>query len=203
MTKDRIRLIAAAACCLGLAALLAACPAWAAEEAHGGGEQSGIINLNKTLLIQVVNFLILIAVLYRFLYKPLTQFLATRADGIKRSLEEAKAAREAAAKAQQEYEAQIAATRREAAALREAAVREVEEERQRLLKASRDEAARLMTEAKAQIEQEVKRAKAELRQEVVDLSLGVAERVIARSLTTDDQRRLADQVMVEIGSGRL
>jgi F-type H+-transporting ATPase subunit b len=186
MTKDRIRLIAVTACLFLGVALLVAFPAWAAEEAHGG-EQPGIINLNKTLLIQAVNFLILIAVLYKFLFKPLTQFLA---------------AREAAAQTQKEYEAQILATRREAAAMRESAIREVEEERQRLLKVSREEAARLVTEAKAQIEQEVKRAKAELRAEVVGLSLGVAERVIARSLTTDDHRRLAEQVVAEIGSGR-
>ena len=200
MMKDRSTLIVMAAMFLGLA-LLVAFPSLASEGAKGE-EQPGIINLNMTLLVQMVNFLILIVLLQRFLYKPLTQFLATRADGIKRSLEEAKAAREAAAKAQQEYEARIAATRREAAALRESAVREVEEERQRLLKVSRDEAARLLTEAKAQIEQEVKRAKAELRAEVVGLSLGVAERLIGRSLTTDDDRRLAERVVQEIGAGR-
>jgi len=200
MMKDRTTLIVMAAMFLGLA-LLVAFPSLASEGAKGE-EQPGIINLNMTLLVQVVNFLILIVLLQRFLYKPLTQFLATRADGIKRSLEEAKAARDAAAKAQQEYEARIAATRREAAALRESAVREVEEERQRLLKVSRDEAARLLTEAKAQIEQEVKRAKAELRAEVVGLSLGVAERLIGRSLTTEDDRRLAEQVVQEIGAGR-
>jgi F-type H+-transporting ATPase subunit b len=200
MMKDRTALIVMAAMFLGLA-LLVAFPSLASEGAKGE-EQGGIINLNMTLLVQMVNFLILIVLLQRFLYKPLTQFLATRADGIKRSLEEAKAAREAAATAQQEYEARIAATRREAAALRESAVREVEEERQRLLKVSRDEAARLLTEAKAQIEQEVKRAKAELRAEVVGLSLGVAERLIGRSLTTDDDRRLAEQVVQEIGAGR-
>lgn len=200
MMKDRTTLIVMAAMFLGLA-LLVAFPSLASEGAKGE-EQGGIINLNMTLLVQMVNFLILIVLLHRFLYKPLTQFLATRADGIKRSLEEAKAAREAAATAQQEYEARIAATRREAAALRESAVREVEEERQRLLKVSRDEAARLLTEAKAQIEQEVKRAKAELRAEVVGLSLGVAERLIGRSLTTDDDRRLAEQVVQEIGAGR-
>ncbi len=200
MTKDRIRVIAVAACFLGLT-LFTAFSVLAAEEAHGA-EEVGIINLNRTLLIQAVNFLILIVVLHRFLFKPLTQFLATRADGIKRSLEEAKTARETAVQTQKEYEAQILATRREAAALRELAVREVEEERQRLLKTSREEAARLVAEAKVQIEQEVKRAKTELRAEVVSLSLGVAERVIARSLTDDDHRRLAEQVVAEIGSGR-
>jgi F-type H+-transporting ATPase subunit b len=181
-----------------LAATLAlAGPALAAAEGEGG-----IINLNRTLLLQAVNFLILIAVLHRFLYKPLTQFLANRAEGIRRSLEEAKAAREEAARAKQEFEAQIAAARREASAMRETALKEVEEERQRLLKASRDEAARLVTEARSQIAQEVKRARTELRAEVVGLSLGVAERVIGRSLTDDDHRRLAERVAVEIGDGR-
>lgn len=200
MTKQRGYLIVTATFLLGLA-LLWAFPSLATEAAKAE-EQPGIINLNRTLLLQVVNFLILIVLLHRFLYKPLTKFLATRADGIKRSLEEAKAAREAAAKAQQEYEARIAATRRESAALRESAIREVEEERQRLLKASRDEAGRLVADAKAQIEQEVKRAKAELREEVVGLSLGVAERLIGRTLTTEDHRRLAEQAAREIGDGR-
>lgn len=200
MTKDRRPVIVMAVLLLGLT-LLWAFPSLGTEAAKGE-EQGGIINLNLTLVLQVVNFLILIVLLHRFLYKPLTQFLATRAEGIKRSLEEAKAAREAAARAQQEYEARIAATRRESAAMREAAVREVEEERQRLLKASRDEATRLLTEAKTQIEQEVKRAKAELRKEVVGLSLGIAERLIARSLTADDHRRLAEQVAQEIGDAR-
>ena len=200
MTKDHRQLIAMTALFIGLAVLWAF-PSLATEGAKGE-EPPGIINLNMTLLLQVVNFLILIVLLSRFLYKPLTQFLATRAEGIKRSLEEAKAAREAAAQAQQEYEARISATRKEAATLREAAVREVEEERQRLLKASRDEAARLVTEAKAQIEQEVKRAKAELREEVVGLALGAAERLITRSLTAEDHRRLAEQVAQEIGNGR-
>lgn len=202
MTKDREQaIVIVMAAVLVAFALLMALPSLASEGAKGE-EQPGIINLNMTLLLQVVNFLILIVLLHRFLYKPLTQFLATRADGIRRSLEEAKAAREAAAKAQQEYEARIVATQREAASMREAAVREVEEERQRLLKASRDEASRLLTEAKAQIEREVQRAKAELRQEIVGLSLGVAERLIARSLTDDDHRRLAEQAVREIGGGR-
>jgi F-type H+-transporting ATPase subunit b len=200
MTKNRRQLVVMAAMLLGLSLLWVF--ASLASEGAKGEEPPGIINLNMTLLLQVVNFLILIVLLSRFLYKPLTQFLAARAEGIKRSLEEAKAAREAAAKAQQEYEARIAATRREAATMREAAVREVEEERQRLLKASRDEAGRLLAEAKTQIEQEVKKAKAELREEVVGLSLGVAERLIGRSLTADDHRRLAEQVAQEIGGSR-
>ena len=170
----------------------------AAEEA-ARHEEPGIINLNVTLLIQAVNFLILVALLSRFLYTPLTKFLKERAEGIEKSLAEAKLAREAAAKAQEENRSQILATQREAAALREQAQRDVEAERQRLLKASRDEAQRLMEEAKAAIEAETKRARATLREEVVGLSLAAAERLLGRSLTGDDQKRLAEQYVRELG----
>ncbi len=181
--------------------LLAAVPpgiALAAEEA-ARHEEPGIINLNVTLLIQVVNFLILIALLSRFLFTPLKKFLVERAEGIDRALAEARVAREAAAKAQEEYRAQILATQREAAALREQAQREVEAERQRLLKASRDEAQRMVDEARTAIEMETKRARATLREEVVTLSLAAAERLLGRSMTGEDQKRLADQYVRELG----
>jgi F-type H+-transporting ATPase subunit b len=171
----------------------------AAEEA-ARHEEPGIINLNVTLLIQVVNFLILIALLSKFLFRPLTKFLADRAEGIEKSLTEARLAREAAAKAQEEYRSQILATQREAALLREQAQREVEAERQRLLKESREEAQRLVAEGKAQIEAETRRAKVSLRQEVIDLSLLVTERILGRTMTAADQNRLAEQYLRDLGS---
>ena len=171
----------------------------AAEEAARHAEP-GIVNLNITTLIQVVNFLILIFLLSRFLFAPLKKFLAERAEGIEKALAEARLARESAAKAQEEYRAQILTAQREAAALREQAQREVEEERQRLLKESRDEAQRVLDDAKTAIETETKRARAALREEVVTLSLAAAERLLGRAMTTEDQKRLAEQYVRELGS---
>jgi len=181
--------------------LLAALPPAAlraAEEAAKHAEP-GIVNLNVTTLIQVVNFLILIALLSRFLFTPLKKFLAERAEGIERALTDAKLAREATAKAQEQHKAQILATQREAAALREQVHREIEEERQHLLKESRDEAQRVLDAAKAAIEMETKRARAALREEVVTLSLSAAERLLGRAMTGEDQKRLAEQYVRELG----
>jgi len=188
-----------AICCGAIAAV----GAWATPAlllaAEGEKHEPGIINLDKSMILQVINLLILIFVLQKFLFKPITQFLAKRAEGIKQSLDEARLAREAAAKAQEEYRAQVAATQREAAAMREQVQREAEEERQRLLKGSRDEAQRLLAEARAAIEQETKRARAQLREEAVNLSVSVAERLLERSLTAEDQRRLAEKYVREVG----
>ena len=176
-----------------------ATPALLLAAAEGEKHEPGIINLDKSMILQVINLLILIFVLQKFLFKPLTQFLAKRAEGIRQSLDEARLAREAAAKAQEEHRAQVAATQREAAAMRGQVQREVEEERQRLLVTSREEAQRLVAEARAAIEQETKRARAQLREEAVSLSVAVAERLLERSLTADDQRRLAERYVQEVG----
>ena len=170
----------------------------AAEEgAHG---EPGLINLNITILIQVINFLILILLLSKFLFKPLTKFMADRSEGIARSLAEAKAAREAAVKAHEEYQARIRETQREVAAIREQVQHEIDAERQRQLQASREEAQGLVSSAKAEIEAETRRAKASLREEVVGLALGAAERLLGRNMSSEDQRKLADQYVRDLGS---
>ncbi len=182
----------------GLAIVILAPLARAAEQV--AEEHPGIININITFFLQLINFLIFAAILSKFLFKPLTAFLAKRAEGIKQSLEQAQRAREEAAKARAELEAQMVATRREAGALREQVQREVEEERQRLLRASREEAQRLLAEAREQIEGDVRRARASLRAEAVTLSVAVAEKLVGRSLTSDDHRRLAEQYIQDLGS---
>jgi F-type H+-transporting ATPase subunit b len=184
---------------IGLAGLVLLLPeiALAAEAAQH--EEPGIINLNVTVLIQAINFLILIFLLSKFLFKPLAKFLADRSAGIEKSLAEAKAAHEAAAKAEAEYQAQMREAQREIAAIREQGQREVEAERQRLLQASRAEAERLVGQAKAEIEAETKRAKAGLREEAAGIALAAAERLLGRTISGDDQKRLVDQYVRELG----
>lgn len=166
-----------------------------AEKEHA----PGIVNLDVTLLLQAINFLILAGILYKFLFKPLAAFMEKRAEGIRHSLEEAKRARDEVVRARAEYEESLRAARQEAAALRQQMDREMAEERERLLQQSRDAAQRLLTQARSEIEQEVRRAKAELRGEAVHLSLTAAERLLRRSLTEADHRRLAEQTIQELG----
>ncbi len=167
----------------------------AAEAEHA----PGIINLNLTLLLQTINFIILAIVLYKFLFKPLGSFMEKRAEGIRHSLEEAKQARDEVVRTRSEYEESLRAARQEAAALRQRMDREITEERERLIQQSREEAHRMISQARAEIQQEVRRAKAELRDETVTLSLTAAERLLRRNLAEEDHRRLAEQYIEELG----
>src|SRR5213080_4769794 len=93
--------------------------AWAAAE---GGHEGGLISLDRSLIVQVVNFVILLVIL-RLLYKPFLAKMQERTVAIQKSLEEAQAARAEAARQQEENEARLRAAHAEAAAIRAQALK--------------------------------------------------------------------------------
>ena len=157
----------------------------AASEGEGG-----FINLDKSLLIQAVNFGLLLVVLWKFLYRPLLAKMDERTQAIRKSLDEAQAARAEAQRERESHAARIQAAHVEAQAIRDAALREAAEEQRRLVDAARAEAGRLVEGAKAELAQDVRQARQALRREVSDLAIAVAERLIKKSLRDEDHRRI-------------
>jgi F-type H+-transporting ATPase subunit b len=178
-------------------ALVVGLPAWAyAAE----GEGSSLIEINWTLGVQLVSFLLLLAVLYKLMYRPLLAALEGRTTAIQQQLAEAQAAREEAQRALGAMEERIRAAQAEAQALRERALREAAELRDRLSAEARQEATRLIEGAQAQVSQEVRRARAELRAEVGGLATQIAERLIRKSLNDEDHQRLLREALARIES---
>ena len=160
--------------------------------AEGGGEHGGggLINLDKSLIVQVVNFVILLIVLQKFLYKPLLAKMEERTGAIKRSLDEAQAARADAVRQHEENAAQLRAAYAEAASIRDQALREAEEAGRKQLEAAQAQARKLVEDTKAQLDGEIRRAREELRRETTDLALAVAEKLVRRTLRDEDHRKI-------------
>jgi F-type H+-transporting ATPase subunit b len=171
--------------------------AWAAEE-HGGG--GGLINIDKSLIIQAVNFIVLLLVLHRLLYKPLMATMEERSSAIKKSLDEAQAARAEATRQGEENAARLKAAYAQAAAIHDQARKEAAEEQRRLVEAARAESQRMMESAKAQLDADVRRAREELRREVSEIAVSVAEKLVRKSLRDEDHRRIVDDAIASIGS---
>ena len=149
---------------------------------HGGG--GGLISVDKSLIVQVVNFLILLFILQRLLYKPFLAKMEERTSTIQKALDEAKAARAEAARQLEENESRLRAAYAEAAAVREQALKEGAEESRKMVE-----------DTKAQLETEVRRAREELRREVSDLAIAVAEKLVHKSLHEDDHRRIVAEAI--------
>ena len=168
----------------------------AAHAAEGGG----LINLDASLLVQAVNFLLLLVLLYKLAYRPLLAKMEERTAAIKQQLEEAERAREEGRRSLAEHEARLQTARAEAGAIRERALREAQAEEQKLIADAKEEAARLLESARAEIRQDVRRARAELRQEVGTLAVEIAERLIKRELREGDHRRLVEETLSRMES---
>ena len=181
-----------------IAAVLVAAPVMAATE--GGGHDGGLINLDKSLIIQIINFLLLLWLLHRFLYKPLVAKMEERTAAIKKSLDEAQVARAQAAKQQEENAERLRAAHAEAEAIRTRALKEASDEQHRLVEAARLESQRMVESAKAQLEAETRRARDELRREVSDLAVAVAEKLVSKSLRDEDHRRIVAEAVSRIGT---
>jgi F-type H+-transporting ATPase subunit b len=180
------------------ALLVAPAAALAASEEHGGG--GGLISFDKSLIIQGINFLVLLVVLNYLLYKPLVGAMRERTAAIQKSLEEAQAARAEAARQQEENAVRLRTAYQEAAAIREQALKEAGEEQRKLVEAAQAEARRLVDTARAQTEADIRRAREELRREVAGLAVAVAEKLVRKSLRDDDHRRIVDDAIAKIGA---
>jgi len=177
---------------LAIAALLLGAVPSAALANEGGG---GLISLDKSLVIQAINFGLLLFVLIKLLYKPLLAKMNERTEAIRSSLEEAKAARAEAERERAEHATKLQASLAEAQSIRATALKDAAEEQRRLVDAARAEAARLVEAARSEMGQDVRRARQELRQEVADLATSVAERLIRKSLRDEDHRRIVDDAI--------
>jgi len=169
--------------------------ALAAESAgeHGGG--GGLISIDKSLIVQVINFVILLFILQRLLYKPFLAKMQERTSTIQTALDEAKAARAEAARQQEENEARLRAAYAEAAAVRDQALKEAGEESRKHIEAAQGQARKMVEDTKAQLDAEVRRAREELRREVSDLSIAVAEKLVRRTLREEDHRRIVAEAI--------
>jgi F-type H+-transporting ATPase subunit b len=185
--------------CLVVAlALVGPAAVWAASE--GGHEGGGLISLDKSLIVQAINFLILLFILQRLFYKPFLAKMGERTAAIQKSLDEAQAARAEATRQQEENETRLRAAHAEAAAIRAQAMKEASEEQKRLVEAARAESQRLVESAKAQMDADVRRARDELRREVADLATAVAEKLMRRSLRDEDHRRIVADAISKVGN---
>ncbi|MGA1860088.1 hypothetical protein VH569_29225 [Azospirillum sp. 11R-A] len=131
-----------------------------------------------TLLLQAVNFLILVWLLRRFLYRPVLAVIAERQAATERVRSEAEAARQAAEAARQSLEDQRTALPAERDRLIAAARAAAEAERAALLEKARVEGDHALEEARSRLAEERAQALEALQRHAADLGIRLATRLL-------------------------
>ncbi len=145
-----------------------------------------MVSIDYTLFIQIVNFLLLIAILHVLLYKPILKIMKERENRLKASEEEVKSLYQTIERKTAEYEEKIRLAKMEAMNQRNEIQKQGALEAQRIIEAAREEIARVTEEFKEKLAKEMEEARNILTAQSRTISFEIAERVLGR--TFDAQR---------------
>jgi F-type H+-transporting ATPase subunit b len=169
----------------------------------GGGEIPHASPELQTLVWVFVIFFLLLGILWKFAWKPLLAAVEGREKRIADSLAKAEEVNRASAEiARRQQEAMEEAQRQAKAVLDESRL-SAERYRKEQVEAAKKESEEFLDRAKREIALEEIRARDALRKEVVDLTLEAASRVLGQRVSSDDDRRLAEQVVGEVRARRV
>ena len=159
----------------------------------GGHAPNPLVKLDPGLFIwTILTFLILFFVLSKFAWKPLLTLLESRENTIKSSLEDAEKAQQELERLNTESEAIISEARSEAQSIRVEAKSAAEKIKADIMAQAGEDAKKLRDETEKQIQVEKDKAISEIRQEVVGLTITVAEKVIRKNLSKEDNQGLIE-----------
>lgn len=177
--------------------LLVALMCGVAIASEGHHVDSGV--LLKDFLYRLLDFGIMAAILAYFLVKPLKKGLAGRREAIEQELAEAKQAKAEAEAKFAEYDRKLAQATEEIAEISASIRREGELEKQKIIENAKQMAITIEQDAEKAAALEVAKARAELQREAVQLAVGVAEELLKKNFTKDDDARLIDEYMQKVG----
>ncbi|MBI2846987.1 MAG: F0F1 ATP synthase subunit B [Chloroflexi bacterium] len=158
----------------------------------------GALGINLPgLIAQIINFTLLLLLLYFVLYKPILRMLDRRSEKIRESMERAEQIKKDAERSEQEIKKRLEVAHQEGQAL----VTQAAEIGEKLKTEAREEAKKegeaLITKARAEIQRERDEAIEQVRQRFAELAILAAEKVINRSLDKQAHVQLIQEVLEE------
>ena len=147
----------------------------------------------KKLLAQLLNFGIVLAVLYAFAYKPLLRVLSERREKIAKSIEDADRVEKELAEAEQTRKSIVKEANEKASSIISEAHKTAEAQVEQKIQDAVNEAEHIVTKAKEAGRLEAEKMRQAAQAEIGDLVVAAAKQVTGKVLTDDDQQRLINE----------
>ncbi|MBP8742640.1 MAG: F0F1 ATP synthase subunit B [Acidaminococcaceae bacterium] len=157
-----------------------------------------MVDVNATLIAQILNFLVLLAILAKFAYKPLLKAMDDRRNRIINDLDSAEQTRLDAEALKEQYAEQLAGARQEATEIVNKANQIAQNLHDELVEQARVEQEALLANAKERIEQEKQQALLDIRSEVIKLSTLIAGKIVNQKLNSANDQKLVTDIADDV-----
>ncbi len=152
------------------------------------------------LLIQFINFAILVGIIVKFGRKPFKDYLKKRHETVKNRIEEGERALREAEEIKAVYVEKLSMLEAEIEAFRAKAVKEAETEKKRILDEAHGLASRIREQARLAYEQEMKEAMAKVRAEVAERTIKAAEETVRKTFKKEDHDSMVEDFIRNVRS---
>jgi F-type H+-transporting ATPase subunit b len=173
-----------------------------AGDAHGGAHAANSLSPAKLkdLGFRVMNFIVLLIILVKFGAKPIADSLGSRRQQIKDEIEDLEAKKAKAEQDYKEFSIKLESVEKDVDTIVEKAVAQAEVEKARILEAAEQSAADIKRSAESAIANEITAAKRDLKIGVTEQAAVMAEELIVKNLTADDQVKIIEDYLDKVGA---
>lgn len=144
---------------------------------------------------QLVNFLLVLVVLWRFVYKPIFAILDEREQSIAKSMKDVADIAERVQASESERVAMMNDARKESQAIIEAAMRETDARKHEMIESAKREVERVIAHGKEQLAAEREASMIEMRKEIIDIAVRAAAKIATEGMTQKKSQSLAEEVV--------
>ena len=152
----------------------------------------------KILLAQIINFAILLFILWKFVYRPVLDLLEKRSKKIEKGMHDAEEAEKRLMQADKMKDEKIGQAEREVGKLIEGARKDAETMKKELLTQAQAQSEDLLKRARLQMNEEKDRMMSDVKKEVTSIVVQATGRLLQREFSQTDQKRLLDAISKEI-----
>lgn len=159
----------------------------------------GLLRLDPGLLIwTIICFSILLLILWKAAWRPIVTALDARAERIRKDLETAESSRQDAEKMFFKHKSMIENAHDEVMKIVVEGRSDAERVKNEIIDRANAEAQAILSRAQREIDFAKEKALEELRAEIVNISTGIASKVIERNLTPEDNRRIIEDELAKL-----
>ena len=157
------------------------------------------MNINATLIGQMITFALLVWFTMKYVWPPLMQALEERKKKIAEGLAAAEKGRQEMGRAEKRATSLLRDAKEQAAEIVNLAQRRAGEVVEDSKATAREEGERILVAARAEIDREVQKAKEGLRQQVAALAIGAAEQILRQEVDLNKHRQIIDNLGKALG----
>lgn len=150
------------------------------------------------IIMQILNFLILLWLLNKFLFTPLGAFLDKRSNEIKDNIDSSQKIKQESEKVLINAKKELDKSKRDASSIISQALEEGIKEKKEIIDEAHARVNDIVRLGKRDVERSVGKAKTELKNQIADIAVDIAGKIVMKQVTIEDNEQIIKDHLIEV-----